>query len=113
MFTAAAATSKLKFIRLFLFCKHEQVKWQPLRANALNKLGSRPHNFFSIWSPLVSRYLSDHLLLQGWPHFLFGGQKNFPQKICGHKNKSLKPWWAKYNLEKKMFVKVGENGSYS
>ena len=39
-------------------------------------------------------------LMQGWPHFLYSGQKNRVKKLGGHENVSKKAWQAKLYLVK-------------
>ena len=44
--------------------------------------------------------LNPYALLQGWPHFLGGGQKTCLKKLGGHKNLYKDAWRAKFNLIK-------------
>ena len=48
----------------------------------------------------VSLPTKQDCLIQGWPHFLCGGQKNSLKKIGWHNNVSEKGWRAKVNLIK-------------
>ena len=55
------------------------------------------HVFAKRWA---AGWPSNIPLMQGWPHFFLGGQKNGPKKLGGQKNVLKIAWPAKFNLKK-------------